>query len=121
MQALTKKRPTEREEARFVGGHEQIERLRRMARKLNVVDVSPGVEERTYTVAEVFPELATNRAGVLIRGYRGREGMTQRQLAEATGIPQRHISEMEHGKRVIGKERAKKIATVLNADYRMLL
>ena len=121
MRGLTKKRPTEREEAHFEGGHEQIERLRRMARKLNVVDISPGVEDRSYSVAEVFPELTTNRASVLIRGYRGREGMTQRQLAEATGIPQRHISEMENGKRIIGKERAKKLAQALHADYRLLL
>ena len=27
-----------------------------------------------------------------------------------TGLPQRHISEMETGKRQIGKERAKKLA-----------
>lgn len=121
MQALTKKHPTEREEVRFIGGHAQIERLRQVARKLNLVDISPGIEERTYTATEVFPELATNRAGVMMRGYRGREGMTQRQLAEATSIPQRHISEMEHGKRIVGKERAKKIAAVLHADYRVFL
>jgi DNA-binding XRE family transcriptional regulator len=92
-----------------------------MAHRLNVVDLSPDIEERTYSVEEVFPELGTNRSGVLIRGYRGREGMTQRQLAEVTGIPQRHISEIEHGKRAIGKERARKLAKALHADYRMLL
>ena len=34
-----------------------------------------------------------------------REGLTQRQLSEVTGMPQRHISEMESGKRQLGKER----------------
>jgi DNA-binding XRE family transcriptional regulator len=121
MQALTKKRPTENAEARFVGGHAQIARLRHLAKQMNVMDLSPDDEERQYTVEEVFPELATNRAGVLIRGYRGREGMTQRQLAEATGIPQRHISEMEHGKRIVGRERAQRLAKALKADYRMFL
>jgi len=54
------------------------------------------------------------------RSYR--KGLTQRQLAEATGIPQRHISEMESGKRQIGRERAKKIAEALHvSDYRVFL
>ncbi|MHB8810925.1 MAG: helix-turn-helix domain-containing protein [Desulfobulbaceae bacterium] len=47
--------------------------------------------------------------------------MTQKQLAALTGIPQHHISEMENGKRCIGKERAKKLATALHCDYRRLL
>jgi len=38
-----------------------------------------------------------------------------------TGIPQRHISEMEHGKRAIGKERAKKLTVVLKIDYHVFL
>jgi len=38
-----------------------------------------------------------------------------------TGIAQHHISEMENGKRPIGKETAKKLAAVLNGDYRIFL
>jgi plasmid maintenance system antidote protein VapI len=39
-----------------------------------------------------------------------------------SGIPQRHISEMENGKRQIGRERAKKLADALHvADYRVFL
>jgi len=73
------------------------------------------------TVNEVFPELAHNRAGVILRGYRSREDFTQKQLSEMTGIPQRHISELEHGKRQAGKEWAKKLAAALNCDYRRFL
>ena len=47
--------------------------------------------------------------------------MTQMQLAEATGIPQRHISEMENGKRIIGVVSAKKLAAALHCDHRGLL
>jgi len=47
--------------------------------------------------------------------------MTQVQLAEVTGIPRRHISEMEHGKRSIGKEAARKLAVALKTDYRVFL
>lgn len=78
-------------------------------------------EGQTFTVDEVFPEFVGKEKQVYLRGVRYREDFTQRQLAELTGIPQRHISEMENGKRTIGKENAKKLAKVLNADYRMFL
>jgi transcriptional regulator with XRE-family HTH domain len=57
----------------------------------------------------------------MLRAARTREDLSQIQLAELTGIPQRHISEMEHGKRPIGKARAKKLAHVLQIDYHVLL
>lgn len=56
-----------------------------------------------------------------LRAYRNREGLTQIQLTELTGIPQHHISEMENGKRSIGKERARRLADALHCDYRQLL
>jgi transcriptional regulator with XRE-family HTH domain len=57
-----------------------------------------------------------------LRAYRSRENLTQKQLAELTGIPQHHISEMENGKRGIGKERARKFAEALRVpDYRLFL
>jgi transcriptional regulator with XRE-family HTH domain len=69
----------------------------------------------------MFPEFKENKAGATLAGYRHREGLTQMQLAEATCIPQRHISEMENGKRIIGVVRAKKLAAVLHCDHRRLL
>lgn len=79
-------------------------------------------EERKYAVEEVFPEYIGKEQQVALRAYRTREGVTQQQLARMTGIPQRHISEMENGKRNIGKERARKIASALDvSDYRFLL
>ena len=78
-------------------------------------------EDRTYSVAEVFPEYIGKETQVALRAYRTREELTQKQLAELTGIPQHHISEMENGKRSIGKERAKKLAAALHCDYRQLL
>ncbi|MBW2742183.1 MAG: helix-turn-helix transcriptional regulator [Deltaproteobacteria bacterium] len=52
---------------------------------------------------------------------RCREDMTQKELSECTGIPQRHISEMENGKRPIGKKNAQKLAKALNANYKVFL
>ena len=77
--------------------------------------------ERNYTLAEVFPEYIGKEPQTAIRAYRLRENITQRELSAMTGIPQRHISEMENGKRVIGKEMAKRLGIALKADYKMFL
>jgi transcriptional regulator with XRE-family HTH domain len=47
--------------------------------------------------------------------------LTQKELALGSGIPQAHISQMERGKIAIGVTRAKKLAKVLNTNYRMFL
>jgi ribosome-binding protein aMBF1 (putative translation factor) len=122
----TKKRRTETVEARFVGTPENIRKLRQAARAFNVIDTTerkrrPEDEEKNWTLEEAFPETVWNAGGASIRGGRAKEGLTQRQLAELTGIPQRHISEMENGKRPIGKETARKLAKVLKVDYRVFL
>ena len=59
--------------------------------------------------------------GHVLRGSRFREGLTQVQLAKLMGIPQRHISEMEHGKRPIGREMAKRLGKALNISYKVFL
>lgn len=70
---------------------------------------------------DAFPGLQENEAGTYLAGARHREGLIQPQLAEKSGSPQRHISEMENGKRPIGKENARRLAVSLNADYRAFL
>ena len=70
---------------------------------------------------DALPFEADQLPGVCLAGARHREGISQRKLADLTGIPQRHISEMENGKRPIGKERAKVLAKALGTDYRMFL
>ena len=116
MQALTKKRPTDDMITLQLRVHRHNESLI----KRYVVAIE-SEEERTYTVAEVFPEYIGKETQVALRAYRTREGFTQKWLAELTGITQHHISEMENGKRSIGKERAKKLADALHCDYRQLL
>lgn len=102
--------------AYFSGTTDKLQQLRKYAAKIGLVESSDGIPWR-----EAFPEFKGNEAGTLISGYRHREGLTQIQLAESTGIPQRHISEIERGKRIIGKDRAKKLADALNTDYRKFL
>ncbi len=59
--------------------------------------------------------------GLALRGARLRAEMTQQELADAVGAQPHHISEMEHGKRSIGKEMAHRLAKILNMNYRMFL
>ena len=121
----TKKRHTRQTVARFIGSPEAIERLRRAAKAYQVTDLTDvpehAAKENNLTIEEAFPEVCWNRSGIAIRGYRVREDLTQKQLAEMTGIHQRHISEMETGKRAVGKEWANKLAKALNCDYRAFL
>ncbi len=70
---------------------------------------------------EALVEFSDNEGGTDLVGARHREGFTPRQLAEKTSIPQHHVSEMENGKRPIGKNNAKLLATALNTDYRVFL
>lgn len=70
----------------------------------------------------VFPPLAdAERPGRMLRAARAKEALSQGQLAQLTGIPQHHLSEMEHGKRTIGKERAKKLAEALQVHFSVFL
>lgn len=75
-------------------------------------------ESRTYPLEEVFPDL---HAGHALRGLRLREELTQKALAAQIGVKPSHISEMESGKRPIGKEMAKRLAEVLRTEYRVFL
>jgi transcriptional regulator with XRE-family HTH domain len=71
---------------------------------------------------ECFPDLEDQAIpGRCLREARAKEGVTQQQLALKTGIPQRHISEMESGRRPIGKDMAKKLGAALNIGYQVFL
>ena len=83
-----------------------------------------GFEETANSIPwrEAFPELEDPVVpGVCLRGARGKEGLTQEQLARVTGLHQRHISEMENGKRPIGKRIAVLLAKALDVNYRIFL
>lgn len=61
------------------------------------------------------------RAGACLQGARLKGGLSQVELANKLGIPQTNVSAMELGKRSIGKNMAKRLAEVLNVDYRTFL
>jgi transcriptional regulator with XRE-family HTH domain len=47
--------------------------------------------------------------------------MTQAELAAEVGVKPTHISEMERGKRPIGKDMAQCLAKVLKVNYKVFL
>lgn len=60
--------------------------------------------------------------GDTLRVYRENAGLTQTALGQRMGgVPRQHISNMENGKRPIGKENAKRLAAALHTDYRVFL
>lgn len=115
MQVLTKKHPTDKGQV-ILTLHVQREHVPEIKAFVNKIE-----KKRNCSVDEVFADLKENEQGTTLRGYRYREGLTQRQLAEQAGIPQRHVSEMENGKRPLGKDNARKLAKILNTNYRFLL
>lgn len=75
-------------------------------------------EERAYSVQEAFPD---GNPGMLIRGLRGKEEITQEELAERLGISQTRVSELESGKRSISQAMAKRLAEAFKVTYKMFL
>jgi DNA-binding XRE family transcriptional regulator len=61
------------------------------------------------------------KPGAMLKGARLKEELTQKELANKLGIPQNHISAMEHGKRTIGKNMARRLAKVLGISYKVFL
>jgi DNA-binding transcriptional regulator YiaG len=112
----TKKHPTETVVIQFIG---PAKKRRQAIQALKDIGFVVNEEARPWREAAGISD--GELPGVCLAGARRREGLTQRQLAEKTGIPQRHISEMENGKRTIGKDRAKVLAEALNEDYRIFL
>lgn len=59
--------------------------------------------------------------GIILRASRYKAEMTQNELAKALDISQHHISEMENGKRPIGKIMARRLGEVFKCNYRIFL
>jgi DNA-binding XRE family transcriptional regulator len=78
--------------------------------------VAEGLESVSWE--GVYPDF---NGSVALRGARKREALTQKELAHLVGVSQAHISEMEHGKRPIGKDLAKRLAKALKVNYRVFL
>ncbi len=75
-------------------------------------------DEKYYSAEEV---LGPSTPGDILQGFRYREGLTQRQLANAVGVKQNHISEMERGTRKISPNMAKRFAEFFRTSEKAFL
>lgn len=117
MQEHTKKPHIDTVELHFIGPVNKQREALKLLKKLGFQDVSDSIPWR-----DAFPDINDDDLpGISLAGARHKEGLTQVQLSELTGIPQRHISEMERGKRPIGKKNAKLFSKTLSVNYRMFL
>lgn len=79
--------------------------------------VNSGGEE-IVSADEVFPDGCPAMA---LRALRGREDLTQAELAARLGVSQNAISEMENGKRPISTKMAKRLGEEFNLPYKVFL
>lgn len=81
-------------------------------------------ESKTHlSIADVFGALINEHGepGLLLKGLRHRENLSQIELANILNVSQTNLSAMENGRRPIGKELAKRIAETFQVDYRIFL
>ena len=134
MPALTKKRPTKNK------GKDRVVRNNKTSRNA-MVKLSDG--KNTYAIPkhiakeyiikdekksvvssdEVFKDIIeeSGESAVMLKGLRYREGLTQVQFAKKIGVTQANLSAMECGRRSIGKDLAKRIASIFDVNYRYFL
>ncbi|GHU20317.1 hypothetical protein FACS189475_08990 [Betaproteobacteria bacterium] len=74
--------------------------------------------EELFDAREVFPE---GNAAMLLRGYRIKLDMTQKELAKKLGMAQNRVSDMECGKRPISRNMAIKLGQFFDAPYKSFL
>ncbi|MDR2573391.1 MAG: helix-turn-helix domain-containing protein [Desulfovibrio sp.] len=74
--------------------------------------------EELLSADEVFPDASPAKA---LRGLRGKEDLTQVELAARLGISQNMVSDMEIGKRTISLKMAKRIAETFKVPYKLFL
>ena len=74
--------------------------------------------EELLTFEEIFPDA---HPGLILRGCRGRDDMTQTELANKLDIAQTRVSEMECGTRHISVKMAKKLAEIFGTSYKAFL
>lgn len=80
-------------------------------------------DDKHISIDDLFSDLTqeSGEPGVLLKGLRYREGLSQIDFAKKLNVSQANLSAMENGRRAIGKELAKRIADLFEVDYRIFL
>jgi DNA-binding XRE family transcriptional regulator len=79
--------------------------------------------EQLVTPEQAFGDLyaETSKPATVLRGFRGRDELTQAELAKRLGTTQANVAAMESAKRPIGKDMARRLAKIFKTDYRVFL
>ena len=80
--------------------------------------IPPKVRRRELVPARVQVEVTP---GEMLRTLRELQGLSQRELAEQTGLSQSNLSALETGARMMGRERALVLARALRVHPAVLL
>jgi DNA-binding XRE family transcriptional regulator len=91
-----------------------------------VATLLDGLEESgegSVPAEDIFPNLKdpSKHPMITFRGIRAKTGLTQKEIAERLEIAQADVSNIERGKRTIGKALAKRIEKEFGIDYRRFL
>lgn len=92
-----------------------VHRKTKLFRELAGINLNDDV---LYTSDEVFPE---STPGMTLQGFRGREEMTQEELAKSLGVTQGRISALEGGTRPISMDMSKRLGKFFNVTYKVFL
>lgn len=79
--------------------------------------------KNTNFIYKTFDKLDAKytRAGAILKGLRLRERLSQVQFAKKINVTQANLSNMENGRRSIGKIIAKRIEKIFGTNYRYFL
>ncbi len=91
-------------------------------REINAVIRKYSGDDSTHWSIVAKEDIAKRgQSGMVLRGARYRENMSQKELAAKSGVSQENISRIENGKRSVGEKVAKKLAKALKINYCLLV
>ncbi len=96
---------------------------KKVAEKYVVEDAKRKKIKKTASLKTIFDKLDAKytKAGALLKGLRLREGLSQIEFAKMINVTQANLSNMENGRRPIGKIIAKRIEKNFGTNYRYFL
>lgn len=95
---------------------ELVDFLKSKYRSIDITVNSMDDDEELVNIRETDFWKENVTSGRLLQGYRLKHGMTQRQLAKASGISYATLSEYEHDRRKITPLAARRLAVALDED-----
>jgi ribosome-binding protein aMBF1 (putative translation factor) len=74
--------------------------------------------EEVVSLKDIFPD---KHPGMVLKGFRQRDNMTQQQLADVLNIKQSRVCDLESGSRAISKLMAERLGKVFKISYKAFL